>query len=99
MDVANTILEQLGGRQFALLTGSKNFLATENGLRMNVGRNAKGVNVLEVRLEPTDTYTVVAYRRAGGELIEVETSSQVYCDTLKDTFEGLTGLYTTLMPR
>ena len=36
MQVAQTILQQLGGNKFVVMTGSKNFIAGENFLRMNL---------------------------------------------------------------
>jgi hypothetical protein len=38
--IAETILAQLGGKRFVLMTGSKHFLAIGNGLRMDLSKNA-----------------------------------------------------------
>lgn len=35
--IAKTILEQIGGRRFAAMTGSKDFIDMGNGLRMSHG--------------------------------------------------------------
>ena len=37
--IAKTILEQIGGRRFAAMTGSKDFIDMGNGLRMSLARN------------------------------------------------------------
>ena len=37
--IAKTILEQIGGRRFAAMTGSKDFTDMGNGLRMSLARN------------------------------------------------------------
>ena len=34
MTVAKTILEQLGGNKFRMMTGAKNFMGFSNGLQM-----------------------------------------------------------------
>ena len=36
MRVAETILSQLGGNRFRVMTGAKNFAATDNSLRMRI---------------------------------------------------------------
>ena len=37
--IAKTIFEQIGGRRFAAMTGSKDFIDMGNGLRMSLARN------------------------------------------------------------
>ena len=37
--IAKTILQQIGGRRFAAMTGSKDFIDMGNGLRMSLARN------------------------------------------------------------
>lgn len=39
MSVAETILQQLGGQRFTAMTGSKNYLADGNSLRMTLAKN------------------------------------------------------------
>jgi hypothetical protein len=99
MEVAQTILEQLGGKAFTMITGSKNLTAIENGLRMTPGRNPKGVQMVEVILDGNDTYTVTSYQRSQDTFTELAKEEMVYDTQLQDIFESLTGLYTTLQPR
>ena len=40
MRVAKTILEQLGGNHFRMMTGAKNLAGDENSLSMRIGRNS-----------------------------------------------------------
>ena len=40
--IAKTIFEQIGGRRFAAMTGSKDFIDMGNGLRMSLARNKIG---------------------------------------------------------
>ena len=35
--VANEIYRQLGGNRFRVMTGAKNMVSTENGIRMRIG--------------------------------------------------------------
>lgn len=62
--VANTILQQLGGHSFAVMTGSRNFISLGNGLQMSLARNKTSANRLKIILdEDTDTYTMHFYRQ------------------------------------
>ena len=62
--VANTILQQLGGHGFAVMTGSRNFISLGNGLQMSLARNRTSANRLKIILDgDTDTYTMYFYRR------------------------------------
>ena len=46
--IAKTILEQIGGRRFAAMTGSKDFIDMGNGLRMSLARNKTSANRLDI---------------------------------------------------
>lgn len=46
MTVAQEILRQLGGREFVTMTGSKDFIADGNTLRMHLAKNVSGANRL-----------------------------------------------------
>ena len=56
MTVAKTILEQLGGNKFRVMTGAKNFGARDNSLSMRIGRNSSNTNYLKITLNSMDTY-------------------------------------------
>lgn len=108
MEVAKTILQQLGGNRFAVMTGSKNFLSDGNTLRMSLAKNISKANRLEITLEADDTYTMRFYKYTAGRLdkktfswtedktIEVHKEKGVYCDMLQPVFTQVTGLYTHL---
>lgn len=99
MAVANTILEQLGGGRFIVMTGAKGFVGSPNGLsfRINsVNYDGKRVNVVHIVLDPSDTYTVVASYLRAGKIKNVATVSDVYNDQLQEVFTRVTGLYTRL---
>ena len=54
--IANTILQQLGGKRFLLMTGAKQLVAIENGLRFRIGRNDSKANMVRIVLKADDTY-------------------------------------------
>lgn len=99
MAVAHTILEQLGGGRFLVMTGAKNLVGSDNSLSMrlnSVNYDGKRVNVLRITLDPSDTYTVTASYLRARKLMTVAEVSDVYVDTLRDVFTRLTGLHTSL---
>ncbi len=103
MTVAKTILEQLGGKAFIVMTGAKNFTGNEKGLSFKLpgkpGYVKDGINVVSVTLMPDDTYNVQFSKSRGrilGKLVkEVE---GVYFEQLPEIFREATGLETR-MPR
>lgn len=98
-EIAQTILSQLGGQRFVMMTGARNLTTIARGLSMrlnSVNSEGKRVNVVTVTLDPSDTYTVTASYLRAGTLTTVATASDVYNDMLVETFERFTGLYTTL---
>ena len=46
--IAKTILQQIGGRRFVAMTGSKDFIDMGNGLRMSLARNKTSANRLDI---------------------------------------------------
>ena len=93
--VPNTILSQLGGgRRLGMFLGAKEYVCSEDSLSFRfTARGAKGINKVNVRLDPSDTYTVQFFRatKAGVKLVTEE--SDVYCDQLVSVLEQKTGLY------
>ncbi len=101
MEIAQTIQRQLGGRQFAFMTGAKQFTGGENWLSFrlpggNFTRN--GINYVKITLAPSDTYTVEFKRIRGMKVMDVSTHEDIYNDMLMDCFRRETGLETR-MPR
>lgn len=109
---ANIIYQQLGGGRFTAMTGAKNFVALENGIRFNIGRNASKANKVKITLNGLDLYDVefIKYTphsfkisRDGKSFKETQESSKtiaeyndVYGDMLQDIFTRETGMYTHL---
>jgi hypothetical protein len=108
MRVAETILEQLGGNKFLVMTGAKNLVADGNTLRMQLPKNMSKANRLYITLEADDTYTMRFFKYTAGRLNmktleytedkvkEVKTVQGVYCDMLQGIFTETTGMYTHL---
>lgn len=95
MEIAQTILKQLGGTLFVLMTGSKNFVADANSLSFKIGSGAKnGITHVMVILEANDTYTVKFMRVRALECRILSTFEDIYADRLTDLFTEETGFYT-----
>jgi|APSaa5957512535_1039671.scaffolds.fasta_scaffold223787_1 hypothetical protein len=97
MTVAKTILEQLGGNKFRMMTGAKNFGGTENSLSMRIGRNKTSSNYLKITLNSMDTYDLHFSRvtKMGSERSVTEYNG-VFNDMLTDMFTAHTGMHTSL---
>lgn len=97
LEVATTILQQLGGRQFLVMVGGS-ASATPLGLIVKLGRGARdGITHTQVLLdEATDTYAVSFLKVRGTKITTVSEKSLVYADALRATFEAATGFATRL---
>ena len=95
---ATTILDQLGGRGFAFMTGAKNFCAGESSLSFQLpakpGYTRNGIRGVRVVYNRSpDDYTVTFFRWRGTNLpVTVSEHEGIYCDSLVDVFEHATGL-------
>lgn len=94
MEAAKTILEQLGGRRFIIMTGTHNLVAGKNELTMKLRRNSCGASHLRVTLTPLDLYRMEFIKVRKGEPHTVTSFDGIYADQLQDIFESITGLYT-----
>lgn len=98
--IAATILQQIGGRRFATMTGSRDFLDLGDGIRINLSRNKTSANRLTIMLDKeTDTYRMRFYRMTVRKHFEVKTKDfavyeGVYCDMLEEILTSVAGLYT-----
>lgn len=109
--IPEIILQQLGGRRFALMTGAKNFEAVGLTLQMSLPRNTSGANRLWITYdEGEDLYTMRFFHDSpirwnskkaaftGGQRKEIRTIHSVFCDQLQSIFREITGMETR-MPR
>ena len=96
MQVANTILEQLGGGRFVGMTGARDLVGSNDTLSFRIpGTHTRNhVNKVRVTLDASDTYTVEFFRIRGSKFTRVATHEDVYGDMLADIFTAETGLDT-----
>jgi hypothetical protein len=97
MTIATEILNQLGGNKFLAMTGSKNLIASNNGLRMNLSQNKSGAKWFSVKLNSLDLYELDFFTADKNfNLTSKAAFKNVYADQLQDIFTEVTGLYTKL---
>lgn len=98
--ISRTIIEQLGGQKFMVMTGVKEFHASEDGVSFHLpggGGFAKhGINRVTITLDPSDTYTMIFYRMRRPKLTVIAEHHHVYFDSLREIFTRETGLETSL---
>jgi len=88
-DTAKTILAQLGGNRFLVMTGAKHIFSDNGGkaLVFQLPRGARdGINAVRIELDASDTYTATKVREV----------SFVYADQLQTLFTSTTGLAVSL---
>jgi len=100
MAIANEILRQLGGHKFVVMTGAKDILALDSGLRFKLpgrrGYTRQGIDLVSVILEPSDTYTVKFEKTCGHLRAMIAEHIDIYNDQLQSIFTAETGLETHL---
>lgn len=92
LEVPTTILAQLGGRRFMLMTGAV-VMGDANSLKVHFKGSTKANRVV-ITLDPSDTYTVEFFKYRAGAMRTVKSLSDVYAEDLQPIFEQVTGLYT-----
>jgi len=97
LKVAETILSDLGGNQFRMMTGAKNFGGTEDSLSMRIGRNSSNSNYLKITLNWMDLYDMKFCKLTRKfEEKSVTEYHNIYNDMLTDQFTAHTGMYVKL---
>ena len=96
MKIARTILDQLGGNKFLAMTGSRDFVAAKNLLRMRLARNKSGASHLTIILAGDDTYRMQFWKLAKASIKVLETIEGVRFDQMQAVFTDVTGLDTHL---
>ena len=92
MEIAKTILQQLGGSgRLAMMTGANNFVALKNGVTFKI-KNRK-VNFIKITLNSRDLYDVYFYKLVGTNLKLISEHNDIYFDELIPLFEKETGMY------
>lgn len=100
MQIANTILQQLGGAgRLKMMAGCKDFVAIDAGVQFGIGKNAAGINKAVIKLRADDTYDVEfgtgrMNRKTFDYTFTVKDKTEgAYADMLKSLFEKAIGLY------
>ena len=101
LQIAQTILSQLGGRSFIIMTGARGLIGGENFLmfRLPAGFAKDGINTVKITLDWTDTYIFEALKVSSGseqKIDIIEKLDFVYADDLQEIFTRITGLDTHL---
>ena len=99
MNVAQTILAQLGGNRFARMTGANKFLGATDALSFHLPRGAKDkINFVKIKLTPMDVYDIEFsyYNVRKLKLEPVTNFAGAYAEDLETLFTSATGLYTRL---
>lgn len=96
--IAHTIYEQLGGRQFAFMTGARNLTSTPTGLLFSLpGTMTRNrINRVKIDLTPDDEYNVEFSSFRAGKVKVISTHEGVYCDMLAELVREKTGLETRM---
>lgn len=98
MSVCTTILEQLGGNKFTVMTGAKFFIDLGDGVSMRIGSNSKKVTHVKIRLTEDDLYHIDFLRvtHFGMDIEYKGCVEGVNAVDLRRTFTRYTGLDTSL---
>jgi len=96
--IAQTILQQIGGRRFTAMTGSRDFIDMGNGLRMSLTRNKTSANRLDIIYDAgADLYNMRFYRRTFSKKTfeckekYIAVHEGIYFDMLEEIFTMVTG--------
>jgi hypothetical protein len=97
METAETILKQLGGGRFKVMTGAKNFCAIENGLSFRIPKTpASPINYVEIKVNGLDLYDLTFKRIYRSKVEKISDASDISCDQLQAVFTKNTGYDTHL---
>lgn len=94
MQVAQTILQQLGGNRFIAMTGARDFVGLANGLQFSLPQRlcTNKANKARVILAADDTYTLEFFSIRGVNVKAISEHAMVYADNLAALFTEQTGL-------
>ena len=95
IEIANTIISQLGGHKFFVMTGAKSPIALDSGLQVNLPRNKTGGNKLRVTLTAEDLYDVEFFSVRGAKVASKASADGLSVEQMRAFFESETGFYLT----
>ena len=101
LEISKTILAQLGGPRFIIMTGARDLIGGDNFLmfRLPAGFAKDGINKVRITLDWTDTYIFEALKVYRGPEVKFDTIEKlegVYAEDLQEIFTRVTGLDTRL---
>ncbi len=94
--VAQTILQQLGGNKFLAMTGASNLLGSENGLSFKIGRNDRKITHVRVTLTAMDDYQLEFLTIRGTKIAPAGFAEGINADNIANVFSTKTGMATSL---
>jgi hypothetical protein len=90
--IAETILNQLGGSRFIAMTGAYDLCVDKNCLIFKF-KGSRKANACRITLDlGSDTYEVCFWKRHGFNCPMVKSLDDVYADNLQHVFTSITGL-------
>lgn len=95
-NTSKTILDQLGGRRFIMMTGAKNFLTDGSDLTFSIPSARNGINRVQIKLNELDLYDIEFGRYQSLNYRTKAVLTNISCSALRETFTAHTGLYTAL---
>jgi hypothetical protein len=95
LEIAHTIMGQLG-RKTLFMIGAKDFTSGGEFHLTFRCRGSSKVNVIQINLDPSDTYTVRFSRTRGVKFTVVSIHNDIYADQLHGLIERVTGLATRM---
>jgi hypothetical protein len=97
VEIASTILQQLGGGRFTTMTGAYNYVAGDADISFRLPAGAREeINLVRVILEANDTYRMQFLKWKRSNFVQVREVGGVYSDMLGQVFTDVTGLDVTL---
>lgn len=95
---AKSILQQLGGNKFIVMTGARNFAALGNIMQFRLPQRfaLAGINLVTVKLTGADLYDMEFFKQTSKTLASIAKHEGLYADMLQSTFTDVTGLHTRL---
>ena len=93
MSMAETLLQQLRGKRFSVMTGAHTFSGSANALSFRLPPCRDRINGVHIAYQPNDLYTVEFLRLRASEREVVKTVEDIGSENLCRIFTETTGLY------
>ena len=96
--IAQTILEQLGGRRFTVMTGARSLCSDARALsfRLSAAMTRHRATGMRIELNERDLYDISLFKVVKFEVETVDRRNDVHAEDLRSVFTDMTGLDTSL---